>query len=51
MQILRADGLTPPSNLRTLSKLGLLKLDTTTRSGNRAYYTMPDAKLIEKAIK
>lgn len=51
MQLLRADGITPPSNLRTLSKFGLLKLDSTTRSGNRAYYTMPDAKLIASALK
>ena len=51
MQNLRANGIVPPSNLRTLSKLGLLKLDATTRYGNRAYYTMPNATLIAAALK
>ena len=50
IQILRSKGMTPPNNLRTLSALGLLVMDKTTRSGNRAYYTMPDAKLISKAL-
>ncbi len=51
IQALRIQGVTPPSNLRTLSALGLLKMVHTTRSGNRAYYTMPDSKSITKALK
>lgn len=51
MQILRVDGVTPPSNLRTLSAIGLLNRENTTRSGNRAYYTMPHAKAVAKALK
>jgi hypothetical protein len=50
-QNLRAEGNTGPNNLRTLSALGLLKISATTRHGNRAYYTMPTAKAIAKALK
>jgi hypothetical protein len=51
MQGLRAQGIEPPNNLRTLAKFGLLKLQSTTRHGNRAYYMIPDPKAITKAIK
>lgn len=51
MQGLRAQGIQTPSNLRTLAKLGLLTLVHTSRHGNRAYYTLADAKVIHKALK
>lgn len=51
IQGLHANGLTPPNNLRTLSSVSLLKLTTTTRAGNRAYYSIPDAKSIARALK
>ena len=51
MQGLRANGITPPNNLRTLSSLGLLTLLSTTRAGNRAYYTIPDVKGITRVLK
>jgi len=51
MQGLRAQGIKPPNNLRTLARLGLLTLLSTARHGNRAYYKIPDLKAITKAIK
>ncbi len=51
IQALQVAGIAPPSNLRALASIGLIKLITTTRSGNRAYYTIPDAKGITKALK
>lgn len=51
MQLLRADGITPPNNLRTLSAIRLIHVDKKTRCGNRAYYTMPDVKAITKVLK
>lgn len=50
MQRLRARGVTSPNNLRTLSKIGLLKLLSTSRAGNRAYYSIPDPKGITRAL-
>lgn len=51
IQSLRVAGIPPPNNLRALSSIGLIKLASTTRSGNRAYYTIPDAKGIARALK
>jgi hypothetical protein len=51
MQGLRAGGITPPNNLRTLSSIGIVKLTETTRAGNRAYYTIPDLKGVARALK
>ena len=51
MQALQVAGIPPPNNLRALASVGLIKLVSTTRSGNRAYYTIPDAKGITKALK
>jgi hypothetical protein len=51
MQGLRAQGIETPNNLRTLARLGLLKLLSTARHGNRAYYTIPNPKAITKALK
>ncbi len=51
IQALLAEGITPPSNLRALACIGLIKLVSTTRGGNRAYYTIPDAKGITKALR
>ncbi|OGZ05474.1 MAG: hypothetical protein A2845_05665 [Candidatus Lloydbacteria bacterium RIFCSPHIGHO2_01_FULL_49_22] len=51
MQALRAKGITPPNNLRTPACLGILKLVATTRSGNRAYYHIPDPKGLARALK
>jgi hypothetical protein len=51
MQGLRAQGIPPPNNLRTLARLGLLTLLNTSRHGNRAYYTIPDPKAITKVLK
>jgi hypothetical protein len=51
MQGLRAQGITPPNNLRTLSSIGIVKLVATTRAGNRAYYTIPDTKGVGRALK
>lgn len=50
MQSLRFQKIAPPSNLRTLSTLGLLKLEKKTRSGNRAYYTIPHREEIAKGL-
>jgi hypothetical protein len=50
MQGLRAQRITPPNNLRALSSLGILKLAETTRSGNRAYYTLVDQKAIKRVL-
>jgi len=38
-------------NLRLLVGYGILKHEDTTRGGRRAYYTMPDAEGVEKALK
>ena len=51
IQSLRVDGIPPPSNLRTIATIGLIKLVSTSRSGNRAYYTIPDVAGITKALK
>lgn len=50
MNGLRAQGITPPNNLRTLSAVGLIKLLTTARGGKRAYYTLVDEKAIRRAL-
>lgn len=51
IQALQADGIPPPSNLRTLAAVGLIKLVSTSRSGNRAYYTIPDVGGITKTLR
>lgn len=51
IQALHVAGIRPPNNLRTLAGIGLIKFSTTTRGGNRAYYTIPDAKEITNALK
>jgi len=51
MQSLRAQGVTPPNNLRTLTSIGILKLGKTTRGGNRAYYVIQDRKNLAKVLK
>ncbi len=38
-------------NLRLLVSYGILRHEDTTRGGRRAYYTMPDPKGIEVALK
>lgn len=38
-------------NLRLLVSYDILKHEDTTRGGRRAYYTMPDLKGVEKALK
>ncbi|MFA6393097.1 MAG: S24 family peptidase [Candidatus Paceibacterota bacterium] len=40
-----------PNNLRLLVRIGLLqKIGDSTRGGHRAYYTMPDIIILEKAL-
>lgn len=37
--------------LRMLVRYGILKHEDTTRGGRRAYYTMPDPRGVEKALR
>ena len=51
IQALQVAGIAPPSNLRTIASIGLINLISTTRGGNRAYYTIPDKNGIARALK
>jgi hypothetical protein len=51
VQSLRTQGITPPNNLRTLTAIGLLRIEKIARGGNRAYYTIPNQKGVVKALK
>lgn len=43
-------GATRPQNLRPLVRYGILRREDVTRSGHRAYYTMPDAQGVRRAL-